>query len=135
MFRFIIVSISSGILFGLLDGIINGNQYAQKLFECYKPIAKTSVNIPLGVSIDIIYGFVMCWMFLIIYNSIPASNSLVKGVLYGLALWFFRVLMSVITNYMMFEVPLKTLLYVAATGLIEMVIIGSLYGLAIKPVN
>ena len=134
MFRFIIVSISSGILFGLLDGIINGNPYAQKLFECYKPIAKTYINIPLGISIDIIYGFVMCWVFLIIYNSIPASNGLVKGVLYGLALWFFRVLMSVITNYMMFEVPLKTLLYVAATGLIEMVIIGSLYGLAIKPV-
>ena len=135
MLRFIIVSISGGILFGFLDGIINGNPYAQKLFECYKPIAKTAINIPLGITIDIIYGFVMCWIFLIIYNSIPASNGLVKGVLFGLAIWFFRVLMSVVTNYMMFEVPLKTLLYVAVTGLAEMVIIGSLYGLAIKPAN
>jgi hypothetical protein len=135
MVRFIIVSISSGILFGFLDGLINGNPYAQKLFECYKPIAKTSINIPLGVTIDIIYGFVMCWIFLIIYSSIPASSGLVKGILYGLALWFFRVLMSVITNYVMFEVPLKTLLYIAMTGLAEMVIIGSLYGLAIKPAS
>ncbi len=43
MIRYIIVSITSGILFGFLDGVINGNPYAQKPYECYKPIANTSV--------------------------------------------------------------------------------------------
>lgn len=133
MIRFIIVSLSSGIIFGFLDGMINGNPYAQKLFECYKPIAKSSINIPLGIIIDIIYGFIMCWIFLIIYNSIPATSGIAKGLVYGLALWFFRVIMSVITTYMMLQIPLKTLLYVALTGLIEMLVIGSFYGITIKP--
>jgi hypothetical protein len=131
--RFIIVSISSGVIFGFLDGVINGNPYAQKLFESYKPIAKSLINIPLGITIDIIYGFVMCWIFLVIYNSIPATSGVLKGLIYGLALWFFRVFMSVITTYMTLQIPPKTLLYVALSGLIEMLIIGSFYGLTIKP--
>jgi len=28
-----------------------------KLYEVYKPIAKTSLNMPAGIVIDIVYGF------------------------------------------------------------------------------
>jgi ethanolamine ammonia-lyase large subunit len=33
----IIVSIASGILFGVMDGLINANPLAQRLYEVYKP--------------------------------------------------------------------------------------------------
>ena len=46
MIRYIIVSTISGILFGVLNGLINGNPFAQKLFQTYKPISKISVKNP-----------------------------------------------------------------------------------------
>lgn len=135
MTRFIIISLISGILFAVLDGLINGNPLAQKLMECYKPIAKRSINIPVGLLIDVFYGFVMCGIFLLIYNSLPSESVIIKGILYGLIIWFFRVIMSVLTTYMIYQVPAKTLVYVLLTGLIEVTIIGLFYGLTIKPVK
>jgi hypothetical protein len=59
MVRYVVVSLASGILFGFMDGVINANPYARKLYKVYKPIAKTSINVPAGVVIDLVYGFLM----------------------------------------------------------------------------
>jgi len=59
MTRYIIISIISGILFGVLDGIINANPLAQRLYDVYKPIAKTSINVPAGIVIDLVYGLTL----------------------------------------------------------------------------
>ena len=69
MMSYVIVSVASGILFGLLDGLINANPLAQKLYQVYQPIARTSVNVPAGVVIDLVYGFVMAGVFLLLYQS------------------------------------------------------------------
>jgi hypothetical protein len=133
MLRFITISILSGILFAFLDGIINANPMAQKLMECYRPIAKSSVNIFSGIAIDVFYGFVMCGIFLLLFNSLPTGNPFIKGLVYGFIIWFFRVIMSVLSTYMTQQVPAKTLVYILLTGLMEMLIIGIFYGLTIKP--
>ena len=39
MISYIIVSLVSGILFGVLDSLINANPFARRLYEVYKPIA------------------------------------------------------------------------------------------------
>ena len=135
MTRFIIVCILCGIIFGFLDGAIHANPKAKKLFEVYKPIAKTSINIPAGIIIDLIYGFVMGAIFLVLFNALPGSSGLIKGVSFGLIIWFFRVLMGVLSSWMMYNIPLRTLLYIALTGLVEMLIIGILYGLFLRPFN
>jgi hypothetical protein len=129
----IIVCIISGILFGTLDGLINANPMAVRLFEVYKPIARNSINVAAGVVIDLVYGFVMAGIFLLLYSSLPGEAGLVKGLFYGLIIWFFRVVMSVISQWMMYKVPLTTLLYSLLTGLGEMLILGILYGLALHP--
>jgi hypothetical protein len=116
-----------------MDGVINANPAARKLFEVYKPIAKTSINMPAGIIIDIIYGFAMGFIFLLLYKAFPGNTGLVKGIVFALIVWFFRVLMNTATNWMMFEIPITTLLYVLATGLIEMLILGIIYGLFLKP--
>jgi len=133
MTRYIIVSISSGILFGILDGVINANPVAQKLFEVFKPIAKTSINPLAGIVIDVFYGFVMAGVFLLLYKSLPGETGLVKGLSFALLVWFFRVVMYTATQWVMFNIPNETLLYSLVAGLGEMLILGVLYGLTLKP--
>jgi len=130
---YIIVSVVSGILFGVLDGLINANPLGRRLNEVYKPIAKTSINVPAGVIIDLIYGFAMAGIFVILYKSLPGEAGLVKGISFAILAWFFRVVMSAASNWMMFKVPCKTLLYNLVTGLGEMLILGLIYGGFLKP--
>jgi hypothetical protein len=133
MIRYIVVSIVSGLLFGVLDGVINANPLAQRLYEVYKPIAKISVNVPAGILIDLIYGFVMAGVFLLLYESLPGDANFVKGVSFAFLVWFFRVAMGVAGQWMTFTVPIGTLLYSLVAGLGEMIILGILYGLTLRP--
>lgn len=133
MLRYLIVSITSGILFGILDGLINANPLAQKLHAAYKPIAKQSINVPAGIVIDLAYGFIMAGLFLMIYQSLPGNSGVIKGIIFALMVWFFRVVMSAASTWMMYNIPVNTLLYNLITGLIEMLILGMLYGLTLKP--
>ena len=133
MIGYIIVSIISGVLFGVLDGVINANPLAQRLYQVYKPIAKTSINPLAGIMIDLVYGFVMAGVFLLLYKSLPGETGLVKGTSFGFLVWFFRVVMYAASQWVMFKVPIEALLYSLVTGLGEMLILGVLYGLTLKP--
>ena len=133
MTKYALVSVVSGILFGVLDGLINANPMAQRLYDIYKPIAKTSINPAMGIAIDLVYGFVMAGVFLVLYQSLPGEAGIVKGISFAVVVWFFRVVMYVATQWMMFNVPAATLLYTLIAGLGEMLILGILYGLALKP--
>ena len=132
MTRFIIVSIIGGILFGILDGVINANPVAQRLYQVYKPIAKKSLNFPGGIVIDLVYGFVLAGVFLILYNSLPGESGFIKGLSYAGLIWFFRVVMSAASQWVMYIIPIRTLIYSIVVGLIEMLILGIFYGLALK---
>ncbi len=133
MFAFIIISVISGILFGVLDGVINANPLAQRLYKVYSPIARTSLNPILGIVIDLFFGFIMAGVFLLLYNSLPGATGLVKGLSFAAIMWFFRVVMSAASQWVMFIVPEKTLLYTIAAGLGEVLVLGILYGLTLKP--
>ena len=133
MTSYIIVSILSGILFGILDGLINANPMANKLFEVYKPIAKPSLNFVAGIIIDLAYGFILAALFMLLYPVLPGATGVVKGLSFGLMAWFLRVVMSVASQWMMYKVPLNTLVYSLFTGLGEMLILGILYGLTLQP--
>lgn len=133
MVRYILVSAISGLLFGTMDGLIHGNPYAKKLFEVYNPISRTSVNMPVGVVIDLIYGFVMAGLFMLLYKSLPGETGLLKGLSFAVIAWFFRVVMSAVSSWMTFNVPANTLIYSIVAGLFEMLVLGVIYGLTLKP--
>lgn len=133
MIGYIVVGIVSGLLFGILDGVINANPLAQRLYAVYKPIARTSINPLAGIVIDLAYGFIMAGVFLLLYNSLPGETGFVKGVSFAFLVWFFRVVMYAASQWVMFTVPLKALLYSLVAGLGEMLILGVLYGLTLKP--
>jgi hypothetical protein len=130
---YVIVSIVSGVLFGVMDGLINANPFAIKLFEIYKPLARTSVNFVAGIIIDLAYGFILAALFLLFYSSLPGESGFVKGVSFALVIWFMRVAMNVASQWIMFNVPLKALLYILFSGLGEILIIGMLYGFFMHP--
>ena len=113
--------------------MINANPLAQRLYQVYKPIAKTSINPLAGIMIDLVYGFVMAGVFLLLYQSLPGETGLVKGLSFAFLVWFFRVVMYAASQWVMFNVPIKALLYSLVTGLGEMLILGVLYGLTLKP--
>ena len=133
MIGYINVSNVSGILFGILDGVINANPLAQRLYEVYKPIAKTSIKPLAGIIIDLVYGFVLAGVFLLLYTSLPGQTGLVKGISFAFLVWFFRVVMHAASQWVMFKVPIEALLYSLVTGLGEMLILGVLYGLTLHP--
>jgi len=113
--------------------VINANPLAQRLYEVYKPIARTSINPLAGIVIDLVYGFVLAAVFLLLYKSLPGKTGLVKGVSFAVLVWFFRVVMYTASQWVMFNLPVEALLYSLVTGLGEMLILGVLYGLTLKP--
>ena len=133
MVRFIFVSIVGGVIFGVLDGLLNANPLAQRLYAFYKTIARPSVNVVAGVAIDFAYGFAMAGVFLLLYRSLPGEAGWIKGLSYGLVVWFFRVVMSVAAQWVMFNIPPTTLAYSLIAGLLEMLVLGIFYGLALRP--
>ena len=133
MIRYFIVSIAGGILFGVLDGVINANPLAQRLYRVYQPIARPSIDPVAGILIDLVYGFVMAGVFLLLYTSLPGETGPVKGLSFALLVWFFRVVMYVASQWVMFNVPGEALLYSLVAGLGEMLILGVLYGVTLKP--
>jgi hypothetical protein len=100
MTTYVVVSIVGGILFGILDGLINANPVAQRLYEVYQPIARASLNVVAGVAIDLAYGFMMAAVFLLIYTCLPGETGIVKGLSFAILVWFFRVVMSVASTWM-----------------------------------
>jgi hypothetical protein len=133
MIRYLIISVVSGVLFGILDGVINGNPVAQRLYAVYRPMARAAINIKAGIAIDLAYGFIMAGVFLLLYQSLPGAGGLGKGASFGLLVWFFRVVMSAASQWVMFKVTAGAVAYSLATGLGEMLILGALYGLTLKP--
>jgi hypothetical protein len=133
MVTYIVISIISGILFGVLDGLKNANPLAVRLYEVYKPISRTSINMAAGMIIDLAYGFILAGLFLLFYNSLPGELGIVKGISFALVVWFLRVVMSALSQWMMFKIPAKTLLYDLGSGLGEMLVLGILFGIALRP--
>jgi len=133
---YVVVSVASGVLFGIMDGVINANPLASQLYAVYNPIARTSINLPGGIMIDLLYGFVMAAIFLLLYEGLPGGEmGVLKGASYGLIMWFFRVVMAAASQWVMFDVPLETLLYTLTTGLVEMLVLGIFYGLLLHPAD
>jgi hypothetical protein len=133
MIRYSIVAMGSGILFGFMDGFINANSLAQRLYRVFEPIARKSINIPAGFAIDLVYGFAMAGIFLLLRPSLPFKSGVLKGLVFGLLVWFFRVAMQVATQWVMFNIPMGTLIYALVCGLGETLVLGLLYGLTLEP--
>jgi len=119
------------LVFVILDGLLNANPLAQRLYAVYRPIARQSVNAPLGLLFDIISGVVLAALLVALSPALPGGRF-TKGLAFGVMVWFFRVAMGVAAQAVMFNVPGSALTYSLITGLVEMSILGLLCGFALK---
>ncbi len=71
MVRYVVTSFTTGILFGLMDGVINANPLAQRLYGVFTPIARKSFSMPAGFAIDLVFGFAMAGIFVLLGKSLP----------------------------------------------------------------
>lgn len=133
MSRYIRVSIASGLLFGAMDGVINANPLAQRLFGFYGPLARASVNATAGIAIDLAYGFILAWLFLRLYDALPGGHGVAKGISFALLVWFLRVVMGAVGIWMTLNIPAQATVYSLVAGLGEMLALGIVYGLLLRP--
>ena len=75
----------------------------------------------------------MAGVFLLLHKSLPGETGLIKGVSFAFLVWFFRVVMYTASQWVMFNVTIEAVLYSLVAGLGEMLILGILYGLTLKP--
>ena len=132
MTTYLVVGVASGLLFALLDGLINANPLGRRINEPYRPIARTSINLVAGTVIDILYGLAMAGLFLLVRPALPGGAGALPGVAFGFIAWFFRGLMNVLSQWIMFTIPIATLVYTMLTGLVEMMVLGLFYGMAFR---
>jgi len=127
MLTYLIAGFTGGVIFVLLDFVLNVNPLAQRLAEPYKPIARKGMPLAAAIVIDVLSSFAMAGIFLLLRPAFPGSKIVGAGVSFGLMAWFFRVLMGSLSQWIMFEMPLTTHLYSIAAGLVEMVALGLFY--------
>jgi tetrahydromethanopterin S-methyltransferase subunit B len=133
MLRFVLVGLGTGLIFGVMDGLINANPLARRLAEVYAPVARTGVNVLAGIAIDLVYGFAIAGVFALVAPALPGQGGLAKGLALGAGLWFFRTVMAVASAWMMHRVTPGWAGYQLAAGLVEMLVLGAMVGLLLSP--
>ena len=130
--RYAMIGWICGILYWILDGVINWNPYAQKFYQVYKSNMKIALNLPKSFFIYLVYGYAMAGIFILLYKSLPGEIGIVKGLSFAGIAWFFRGFIAIMSQWMMYNVPFKTLAYVAISGICEALILGMFLGLTLK---
>jgi hypothetical protein len=128
----ILVGLLSGLLFAVLDMLINANPLARRLNALFLPIARRRVNPIVGLAIDLVFGLIMAVLYVQLRPALAGGSGLARGLCYGSLIWFLRVVMSSASQWVMFPVSWRLTAYNLGTGLLEMLALGMLYGLTLS---
>lgn len=126
MTKYVLVSLGVGVLFVVLDGLLNVNPLARRVHAAYEPIARKTLNPLLATAIDMAYGFVIAGLYLLLRDSLPGAGWAAKAASYAAILWILRVVMATLSHWVMFDVPARSHSYDLAAGLLEMLAIAAL---------
>ena len=126
--RYVVASIAIGVIFILLDALVNANPLAEQAYAVFAPIVRPGTDIVPAIAIDLAYGFALSAMFLVLYRALPGRSRFLKGLSFGLLVWFLRVVMSAAGQWVVFAIPETTFTYTVASGLLEMLVLGVLLG-------
>jgi hypothetical protein len=133
MLRQTVVGLVGGMAFLILDAALNANPVAQRLYAVYQPIARPSVNALAGSAIDLAYGVILAAVFVTLRSSLPGDASLLKGMSFGLVVWFLRVFMRVAGEWVTTVVPPSTLAYTLLAGLVQVLPVTTIIAVLLPP--
>lgn len=132
--RIVIGGIFIGLLL-LVSGVISGffsiTVFKLPIFVSDSTLWRQEFSPYLSISLDIIYGIILAGLFNLLYMSIP-GKAIMKGISFGLIVWFFKTVMAMGAIRVMFNVSDKILLYWTFSGLLEMLMIGAVLGIFYK---
>ncbi len=122
MKRVLTCGIITGVLFIMFDMISSIS--TSPIFSPYSdlPIWKTPPDILAGVIFDLINGFILVAVYMMIYNGIPGYGWK-KGLNYGIIVGLFRVVMPSFSTIVMYTIPFTLVIASLVTGYIEIVIL------------
>jgi len=123
MLRRIVVGLAAGVVFLILDGLLNANPLAQQVYAGYRPIARSSVNVLAGSLVDLAYGLILVALFVTLRHCLPGRKGLTKGVSFGLMVWFLRVVMRVAGEWVTTTLPPSAHAYSLVAGLVQMLLV------------
>ena len=81
-----------------------------------------------GSAVDLAYGVILVWLFVTLRASLPGHTSFLKGVSFGLMVWFLRVVMRVAGEWVVTTVPASTHAYTLASGLVQVLLVATFIG-------
>ena len=119
MLRQIVVGLAAGVVFLVLDGLVNANPLARQVYVAYQPIARTSVDAVAGSLIDLAYGLILVALFVTLRHCLPGRRDLMKGLSFGAMVWFLRVAMRVAGEWVVTTVPASAHAYTLLAGLVQ----------------
>ena len=79
MTTYLIVGLAGGLIFALLDFVLNVNPLAQRLNAPYRPIARTRMPLVAAIVIDLLSGLAMAGIFLLLRPALPGGPVLWRG--------------------------------------------------------
>lgn len=132
--RIVIGGIFIGLLLlisGVVAGFFSVSVFKMPIFVSDSTLWRQEFSPYLSVSLDIIYGIILAGLFNLLYISIP-GEGIMKGISFGLIIWFFKTVMAMGSIRVMFNVSDKVLLYWTFSGLLEMLVIGTILGIFYK---
>jgi hypothetical protein len=114
------------VAFLVTDAVLNANPLARRLYSAYGPIARSRVNALAGSLVDLAYGVILAGLFVTLWPSLPGDTSLVKGLSFGIMVWFLRVAMRVASDWVTTTVPASAHVYTLAGGLVQILLVTAL---------
>jgi len=132
MAAFLGVGLVGGLIFLLLDFLLNVNPLARRLSQAYAPIARKQMPLAPAIAMDLLLGVAMAGFFLMLRPAFPGGTVVSLGFSFGFLAWFFRVLMNTLSHWVMFALPSATHLYALAAGFAEMIVLGVFYAAAFR---
>lgn len=123
MLRHALVGLVAGVVFLALDGVLNANPLAQRLYAVYQPIARPTVNALVGSVVDLAYGVILTALFATLRPSLPGHTNLMKALSFGAVVWFLRVFMRVAGEWVTTIVPAPVHAYTLLAGLVQVLIV------------
>ena len=131
MRRQILVGLAAGVVFLVLDGLLNANPLAQQLYAAYSPIARRSVNAVAGSLIDLAYGLILVVVFVTLRHCLPGRTRMTKAMSFGAMVWFLRVVMRVAGDWVVTTVPVSAHAYSLLAGLVQMLLVAGVIALSV----
>lgn len=132
MTKFIIISVVSGLILGVIDFLFSNEDLSEGLSGFFRQFSESAREAAACIGINLALGFGMTGIFLLMKKSLPGF-VIVMG--FALAVWFFRVMMFFIRQWMTFKASANDLAYVFIAGVSQMITLGILYDLTLKPLS